>query len=193
MNVLKGAYLLDSTNEVVLEKYRSKYIAWDDCEMAAYYNNKYYEASPDGSSYGYYRIASCYYDAENYTEAKKYFQKYSSLNEDANYGNFGLVRCERKLQNYDESLEIINKMIEADSTEYNFYERALTFMAMGDYESAIDDLTTIIEFDPCNCEYYEKRAEYYEKLNMNDLAARDREIMEILFCGKLDEFYYYDN
>jgi Flp pilus assembly protein TadD len=65
-------------------------------------------------------------------------------------------------------------------TAENYRRRASCLYHSGKYEMALDDLTVAISKEPTNPEFYDRRADCYEKMGHQDQAEQDRQKAESL-------------
>ena len=68
----------------------------------------------------------------------------------------------------------MNKAVMMNSTNpKGYYHRASLFMAVGNFESAVQDLTTAIRLDPQYADAYTRRGMMYTLLDKDDEAKQD--------------------
>jgi len=188
--ILELAHAVDPDNPEILSSLCYAYIESKKCEQALTLLDNFY-ANNDSLMNGFasWALANCYMEDGHFNEAKIYFLKARDFDR-ANYYldleqlNFNLSKCELNLGNYDAALNLITHQINSDTLNEYFEHRAQIYMAMTDYKAALSDYNFIIRRMPGNCEYYKQRCQCYEKMNMHKEAARDKEIMEILFCDE---------
>ena len=90
-----------------------------------------------------------------YEEAIKICEKAIELKNNSSYTFFLLGCCEYALKNYSSGISFLSKALELDRECIYFSERAKCKYEIGDYESAIDDLTYAI------CLRRDRRYNYY--------------------------------
>lgn len=79
--------------------------------------------------------------------------------------------------NYNESIELYNKAIELESKgideiETIYFNRAMSYYKIGDYNHAIGDLTNAINIRP-SPKYYQQRGTIYQKMGRTEDATLD--------------------
>lgn len=79
---------------------------------------------------------------------------------------------------------------------YNAYAaRAQLFSGLGQFQRAIDDLTTVLDCAPENLQIsiYTERATLYDKVGLHSLAKQDRtsskKMVDLLFGPKLEDYH----
>lgn len=108
--------------------------AADDAEVAG---KAFIETHPD-KSLGYYIMGTVCYNANNFTEAKEYYQKALELDSKNFVTLYQLSLCEIELHNYQSVIEITNKAISLYPEQPLFYLfQGIGYFNVKDYESCV--------------------------------------------------------
>lgn len=78
---------------------------------------------------------------------------------------------------YREALHFYNSSIAMNDEISVFNNRAMTYIKLNNYESAVRDCTTVLNSEPMNIKARLRRALAYEHLGKRDKALEDYEIV----------------
>lgn len=132
-----------------------------------------------------YWLGSSYYFKGDYREAEEVFRRlveYEPMREDA-YFNLGIVLAKQK--KYDDVIRTLKKAIEVNHTDAEIlFHLAGTYLVIGEYLSAIDTYTRIVDLFPADPRAYEGRASAYWKIGDNDASVADIKRAKELRSGR---------
>ena len=78
-----------------------------------------------------------------------------------------------KNKDYASAVSDYSALIEVENKPTNYYNRALSYMRLENWDEAMTDLTKVIELDASNAEAYYNRSNVYLQLKDNDSACAD--------------------
>ncbi|MBI4722486.1 MAG: tetratricopeptide repeat protein [Candidatus Stahlbacteria bacterium] len=125
-----------------------------------------------------YWLGTCYYFKEDYSRAEATFLRSVEANPSVDaYFNLATVLARQK--KYNETINTFKKALEVNlrlnlpTDTRILFHLAGTYLVMGEYQSAIDTYTRVIELFPSDPRGYEGRASAYWKIGNNELSIAD--------------------
>ena len=133
------------------------------------------------------RWGGSYEDIERFIgDTRKYAAENPKLKPLLGFADYVRARNFGGRSEYGEAVEIYTKALEHGDKDWYYRARGAAYYQMGDYDSALKDLTRAIELWPQYPEALAWRGTVYEKLKMFDLALAD-----LSLAGRLKPHDYF--
>jgi len=181
------AIKLDPNNVFAYLSRGGAYVDLEEYDKALADLNKVIKMEP--SNYiAYQRRAEVYYETKRLQDAIDDYTKLIELRATVPPNTTAEVYRSRgkiyaQMGNPDKALADFSSGIAVfPKDRFNYCERATLYSAQGQYQKAIDDCTTAIKLADAvkqdSLSIHSTRAKLYEKIGRNDLAAKDKKVVE---------------
>jgi tetratricopeptide (TPR) repeat protein len=124
---------------------------------------------------GYLARGNVLFVMEEYRKARQDYCKALILNPQSLEAYVNIAATFQKNENFTKSLEILNCALEVSSYKcsFAFENRAMVYIAFGEYGKALVDISRAIILDPDNSEYYSNRGAIYQCIKEKTRAFHD--------------------
>ena len=140
----------------------------------------------------YFNRGLCYKQINKIEESIKDFKKVIEIEEDHLKSLIFLSRLLKKQNKNEESIKYYNKSINLSPNSDLYFERAMIYNELKEFEKSILDFTKSIEFEKDNLDsYYNRAIIYHRQLKKYDLAEKDYNIA-IKLSNKKDADIFVD-
>lgn len=119
-----------------------------------------------------YLIACCYKQKDQIDNALLYYDKAIAKNPDLTNAYNDKADLLFSLKRYDETLELLNKVIEKDSCAESYYKRGMYFYILKQSNNALPDLLNAVEMDHQMTDAYFYIADTYDRKRNHELAIK---------------------
>jgi tetratricopeptide (TPR) repeat protein len=153
--------------------------------------DKAIELDPE-TSYLYSRRSNAHLALKNYHQALSDINQCLKLGGEK-AGSFPYLdrgKIYAEMGNNDNAIEDYTTAITLSQTEefgiWGHFERGEIYLLTGNYNLALEDFSEIIKMDPEWSEGYQKRAEVYQRLGQDSLAAADLEKADLIMTEEFE-------